>query len=54
VCIRSDIDGFCFEPVAHINDALNRPGNDHAMPLIGPGQSFTATIRFRAVARAPG
>lgn len=54
VCIRSDVDGFCFEPVAHINDALNRPGSDHAMPVIGPGQSFTATIRFRAVTRASG
>ena len=24
VCVRSDLDCFCFEPVAHSNDALNR------------------------------
>jgi aldose 1-epimerase len=53
VCIRSDLDAFCFEPVPHINDALNRKDSGHAMPVIAPGQSFTATIRFRAVTRPP-
>lgn len=53
VCIRSDVDGFCFEPVPHLNDAANRSDRDHAMPVIAPGQSFNASIRFRAVTRAP-
>jgi aldose 1-epimerase len=49
VCIRSDLDGFCFEPVAHVNDALNRRDPNYSMPVIAPGESFTATIRFSAV-----
>ena len=49
VCIRSDLDGFCFEPVPHANDALNR-SKDSPMPVIDPGASFEASIRFRAVA----
>jgi aldose 1-epimerase len=51
LCIRSDIGGFCFEPVPHVNDALNRRGRDYAMPVIAPGKSFTASIVFRAVNR---
>ena len=51
VCIRSDIGGFCFEPVPHNNDALNRQGRDYAMPVIAPGKAFTASIVFRAVNR---
>lgn len=51
VCIRSDIDGFCFEPVPHMNDAVNRRGDGHGMPVIAPGESFSASIRFRAVRR---
>jgi aldose 1-epimerase len=53
VYIRRDVDGFCFEPVSHINNAANRQDRDHAMPVIAPGQSFTAAIGFRAVSRAP-
>jgi aldose 1-epimerase len=53
VCIRSDVDGFCFEPVPHLNDALNRSERAHAMPVIAPGQSFQASIRFRAAVRRP-
>lgn len=49
VCIRNDLDVFCFEPVPHMNDALNRPGSGHGMPVIAPGKSFTASICFRAV-----
>jgi aldose 1-epimerase len=48
VCIRSDVDGFCFEPVAHANDALNRR-KDSSMPIIEPGSSFSASIAFRSV-----
>jgi aldose 1-epimerase len=50
VCIRSDLDAFCFEPVAHINDALNRQERAD-MPIIPPGGSFRASITFRAVRR---
>jgi aldose 1-epimerase len=48
VCIRSDVDGFCFEPVPHTNDALNRR-KDSSMPVIEPGGTFGARIEFRAV-----
>jgi aldose 1-epimerase len=51
VCIRSDEDGFCFEPVPHSNDAVNRRETDYGMPVIAPGESFTASIRFRALKR---
>jgi aldose 1-epimerase len=50
VCIRSDLDAFCFEPVAHMNDALNRHEQD-GMPIVQPGESFSASIAFRAVKR---
>ena len=50
-CIRSDVDGFCFEPVAHFNDAVNRREGDYGMPVIAPGKPFTASICFRAVRR---
>jgi aldose 1-epimerase len=53
VCIRSDLDGFCFEPVPHLNDALNRHERAHAMPVIAPGGRFDATIRLTALERAP-
>ena len=53
VCIRNDLDGFCFEPVPHINDALNRREREFVMPVIAPKQAFSASIRFRAVKR-PG
>jgi aldose 1-epimerase len=48
VCIRDDLDGFCFEPVPHVNDALNRRHNQTAMPIVEPGAAFRASIRFRA------
>jgi aldose 1-epimerase len=51
VCIRNDIGGFCFEPVPHMNNALNRHKGDYLMPVIAPGKSFTAGIRFRAIKR---
>jgi len=43
----ADEDYFCFEPVPHINNALNRADGD--MPIIAPGDSYTASITFRAV-----
>ncbi len=51
VFIGSGRDAFCFEPVPHINDALNLRGQEPAMPVIAPGETFRASIRFRAVAR---
>jgi len=46
-----ELDAFCFEPVAHVNNALNRHGGESAMPVIAPGASFSAGIRFRAIRR---
>lgn len=40
-------DFFCFEPVPHINNALNRA--DCAMPAIEPGSAFEGHIRFTAI-----
>jgi aldose 1-epimerase len=51
VYIRPDLDAFCFEPVAHVNNALNRHDPQSAMPVIAPGESFEADIRFRAIRR---
>jgi aldose 1-epimerase len=48
---RRASDVFCFEPVPHFNDALNRPDPNSAMPVIAPGESFNASIRFRAIRR---
>jgi len=42
-------DAFCFEPVPHINNALNLPGHEPAMPVIAPGAWFEAKILMRAV-----
>lgn len=49
VYIRRELDAFCFEPVAHINNALKRDDRESAMPVIAPGESFEASIRFRAI-----
>lgn len=44
-------DRFCFEPVPHSNDALNRSDAMPPAPTIAPGESFTAQIALRAVPR---
>jgi aldose 1-epimerase len=49
VFIRNGKDGFCFEPVPHINNSLNMPGQEPAIPIVAPGESFSASVRFRAV-----
>ncbi len=41
---------FCYEPVPHINNALNLPDHEPGMPVVLPGESFRATITLRAVA----
>ena len=51
VYIRRGLDAFCFEPVAHINNALNRADQESCMPVIAPGESFEASVRFRAIRR---
>lgn len=49
IYIRPGLDAFCFEPVAHLNDALNRPAQESAMPVVAPGATFSATIRYGAI-----
>jgi aldose 1-epimerase len=51
VYIKKGAEGFCFEPVPHINNALNLHDREPAMPVIAPGESFRASIHFRAVKR---
>jgi aldose 1-epimerase len=51
VYVRSGVDGFCFEPVPHINNALNLRGYEPPIPIVAPGGTFSAGIRFRALAR---
>lgn len=41
---------FCFEPVPHINNALNRSDGD--MPVIAPGEQFQTSVEMHAVADA--
>lgn len=40
---------FCFEPVPHINNALNMQNHQPAMPIIAPGETFTAAITLQAL-----
>jgi aldose 1-epimerase len=42
-------DYFCFEPVPHINNALNMPGHQPAMPIIEPGSQYGVEIAFNAM-----
>ena len=48
---RRELDAFCFEPVAHVNNALNRQDGESAMPVVAAGASFSASIRYRAIRR---
>jgi aldose 1-epimerase len=48
VYIPRDGDAFCFEPVPHINNALNMPDHGPAMPFVAPGVWFEAQIVMRA------
>ncbi len=49
VYIPAGGDRFCFEPVPHCNDALNRHDAMPRFPVIEPGESFTARIVFAAI-----
>jgi len=42
-------DSFCFEPVPHINNALNLNGKEPTIPIIAPGEWFEAKIVMRAL-----
>jgi aldose 1-epimerase len=48
---RRGLDAFCFEPVPHSSNALNRKDRMSAMPVIASGERFEASIRFRAIRR---
>lgn len=50
VYIPQDGDSFCFEPVPHINNALNRPDDEPTMPVIPPDSSYRSTISMTAAA----
>jgi aldose 1-epimerase len=41
---------FCFEPVPHLTDALNRPKAPAPMPQVAPGETIQTEVRFAAVA----
>ncbi|PTS73885.1 hypothetical protein DBR17_17665, partial [Sphingomonas sp. HMWF008] len=40
-------DAFCFEPVPHINNALNLPGELPAMPVLAAGATVEASLHFQ-------
>jgi aldose 1-epimerase len=40
---------FCFEPVPHVTNALNRPDLTPPMPIIQPNAEFAASIGFSAI-----
>lgn len=42
-------DAFCFEPVPHINNALNMLGQTPAMPIVEAGAWFETSIFFQAI-----
>ena len=42
---------FCFEPVPHSNNALNLAGEGRAMPVVTPGEVFSADVRFEVLPR---
>ena len=42
-------DFFCFEPVAHLTNAINIGDCPAPMPFVAPGERFTASIRMQAL-----
>jgi len=49
VYVPKDGSAFCFEPVPHVNNALNLPEALPTMPIVAPGEYFTATVLLKAV-----
>lgn len=39
-------DFFCAEPVSHMPDAINRPGEPGQMQVLRPGETFEASIGY--------
>jgi aldose 1-epimerase len=48
VYISPGANGFCFEPVPHVSNALNLASRAPAMPIAGPGETFSARITLTA------
>jgi aldose 1-epimerase len=48
VYVPIDGDSFCFEPVPHIINALNMPGELPQMPVVAPGKGAEMLIHFAA------
>jgi galactose mutarotase-like enzyme len=48
VCIRAEQETLCFEPVPHMNNAINRRETANAMPQLATGASIRASIVFTA------
>ena len=46
VYVPKDARHFCFEPVPHIINALNLPGQQPSMPIAAPGASVASNIQF--------
>ena len=42
----SGADFFCAEPVSHMPDALNRPGEPDQMQVLQPGEIFKASVSY--------
>jgi aldose 1-epimerase len=51
VCIRREQEMLCFEPVPHMNNAINRREPENAMPQPAAGATFRASIVFSAERR---
>ena len=49
VFIPKNGEAFCFEPVPHVNNALNRPEDHPAMPVVEPGDMYRSSIVMEAV-----
>lgn len=47
VYVPQDGDAFCFEPVPHINNALNLPSERPAMPVLAPGATMETSLHFQ-------
>jgi len=41
-------DHFCVEPVSHMTDAVNRPGEGTGLAMLAPGVTMSASLRLRA------
>jgi aldose 1-epimerase len=49
VYIPAEGQDFCFEPVPHVNNAINRPELSPSMPIAEPGATFTSTVVLQTV-----